>query len=126
MDLDPKTREAIAGIKERIQAILVERAALETPTTEPSAYWSYYCERLRYLMGLDEEHFARLRDHTWQITGDVYSRYVPPLASGYRSQLESGFSELWDRLPIAYRLDEPERTFGIEFRNRVVNTDLLR
>jgi len=71
MELDPKTREAIGGIKERIQAILVERSALETPTAKPSAYWSEYCTRLKYLMGLNEEHFARLRDHTWQITGNV-------------------------------------------------------
>jgi putative sugar O-methyltransferase len=126
MELDQRTRDAIVGIKDRIQAILVERSALETPAAEPSAYWSEYCIRLRYLMGLDEEHFARLRDHTWQITGDVYNRYMPPLASGYRSQLESGFSELWDKLPNAYRLDEPERTFGFELGNRVVNTDLLR
>ena len=71
MELDPKTREAIGGIKERIQAILVERSAPETPTAKPSAYWSEYCTRLKYLMGLNEEHFARLRDHTWQITGNV-------------------------------------------------------
>ena len=126
MELDQRTRDAIVGIKDRIQAILVERSAADTPTGEPSAYWSDYCEHLRYLMGLDEEHFARLRDHTWQITGDIYNRYIPPLASGTRSRLESGFSELWDKLPVAYRLDEPERTFGIELGDRVVNTDLLR
>ena len=126
MSLDQETRDAISRIKDQIQAILLERSAIESPNAEPSAYWSEYCERLRYLMGLDEEHFSRLRDHTWQITGDIYSRYVPPMASGYRVQLESKFSTLWDELPTAFQLDEPERTFGLEFNNRVVNTDLLR
>ncbi|MAG72158.1 MAG: hypothetical protein CL471_17980 [Acidobacteria bacterium] len=126
MSLDQETRDAIDEIRDRIQAILFERSAIETPNAEPSAYWSEYCERLRYLMGLDAEHFSRLRDHTWQITGDVYSRYIPPLASGNRVLLESKFSTLWNGLPTAYQLDEPERTFGLEFNNRVINTDLLR
>ncbi len=126
MSLDQDTRDAIGRIKDRIQAILLERSAIENPNAEPSAYWSEYCERLRYLMGLDEEHFSRLRDHTWQITGDTYSRYIPPLASGNRIRLESEFSILWNGLPTAYQLDEPERTFGLEFDNRVLNTDLLR
>ncbi|MED5394005.1 MAG: putative sugar O-methyltransferase [Actinomycetota bacterium] len=126
MSLDRETSDAIAGIKSRIETILLERSAIENPDSEPSAYWSEYCERLKYLMGLEEQHFSRLRDHTWQITGDIYNRYVPPQANGYRSQLESGFSSLWNELPTTMHLDEPERTFGLEFNDRIVNTDLLR
>ncbi|HCV34330.1 MAG TPA: hypothetical protein DGF10_06650, partial [Acidimicrobiaceae bacterium] len=126
MSLNRETSDAIAGIKERIEAILLERSAIEKPGTQPSAYWSEYCERLKYLMGLEEQHFSRLRDHTWQITGDIYSRYMPPQANGYRTHLESEFSSLWNELPAKMHLDEPERTFGLEFNDRIVNTDLLR
>lgn len=126
MDLDKNTRDSIVDNKSRIEAMLLERSNAETSTAEPSVYWSKYCERLRYLMGLEEHHFARLRDHTWQITGDIYSRYMSPQVHSYRSTLQSSFTALWDELPVDYRLDEPERTFGIDFDGHVLNTDLLR
>jgi len=126
MSLSVELDAAISEIKRRVQANLLDRAGLVDGAANPSQYWSGYCERLRYLSGLDNEHFLRLRDHTWQITGDVYSRYMPPLENGYRHRLESGFAALWADLPDHLRLDEPERTFGLEYEGAVVNTDLLR
>ncbi len=126
LKLDQRTDDALTEAKRRILANLVDRAGAGGEETDPSVYWSGYCERLQYLTGLDNEHFLRVRDHTWQITGDVYNRYLPPLEAGYRSRLEDAFGKLWDGLPDRYRLSEPERTFGLEIGGSVVNTDLLR
>lgn len=77
-------------------------------------------------MGLDERFFARLREHTWQLTGDNYSRYLHPQVLKTQSVLEQGFRSIWFSLPLHLHLEEPETSYGIKVDGRIVNTDLFR
>jgi len=120
------TTSAISHYKVLVGRMLEERSRETEPTASPSGYWSGYCKHIEYLMGLDERFFARLRDHTWHLTGDNYSRYLHPQVLNTRPTLEQGFRNIWSRLPPHLHLEEPETSFGLEIDGRIVNTDLLR
>ena len=76
MELSVSVTKAIRIYKDRVGEMLLERSGGDSTTTQPSVYWHDYCQHFEYMMGLDERYFARLRDHTFHFTEDMYQEYL--------------------------------------------------
>ncbi len=118
---------AIREVRRKVVAMLDERQSgvPEGSAAEPSRYWTDFCSFFDYLIDLSPQSFAKLRLHTYHLTGDNYQTYY----FGDRS----AFLDYWspwlstEGLPAAHILSEPDD--GIGFRlddGRFVSQDIAR
>jgi hypothetical protein len=115
----------IATVKARVAAMLEERARLNAD--RPSSLWSDSCSAFDYMLGMPDQAFAKLRLHTYHLSGDNYQHYI----------FHEGDAKLWETwggltagVPGTYVLSEPTGAIqGIGFESpdgRRVSQDLLR
>jgi len=97
----------------------------ETSFTSPSSYWSDFCSYFDYMLGLPEEFFAKLRIHTYHLTGDNYQTYY--FGDPERFMAASRLRQLTKNLPSAYVLNEPEGGIGFRLEDgRFLSWDTVR
>lgn len=118
--------DRIRAIQAGVRAMLAERGGLDGPAgAGPSRYWTDFCSFFEYLIDLPARHFARLRLHTYHLTGDNYQTYY----LGNRR----AFLDYWghhlavEDLPPRLVIEEPPG--GIGFRlddGRFVSQDVAR
>lgn len=117
----------LIDIKRRIKWMLDERQETQKQSVNdsisPSEYWLSYCTQFRYLFDLDWEYLSKIRSHTYHLTGDIYTRYLPPQNV---DELSEKMEFLWGRIPPQYRISEPESGYGFEYGDRWINTDFAR
>jgi hypothetical protein len=127
-------RAKIRNIKSKVIAMLEERRSLESGETSvvlPSRYWSDFCSYFDYMLGLPEESFAKLRLHTYHLTGDNYQTYYfgdPEQSTWTGSLLEMLTLEMLTKdIPSGYILNEPEGGIGFRYDDgRFVSLDITR
>jgi hypothetical protein len=126
----------IKEIKGAVQGMLVERAAMISPTgsartkggnaevISPSSYWSDFCKEFDYMLGLPEEAFAKLRNHTYHLTSDNYQTYYFGNPTVFRQI--SCYDPIIAGVPQRYLLSEPEDGIGFKLDGRIVSWDIIR
>ena len=124
--MDEMERTKIKEIKRRVVAMLEERQPLETASglvESPSKYWSEFCSYFDYMLELPEEYFAKLRLHTYHLTGDNYQTYY---FTEPGDSLEAWqWDMLTDGIPPQYILNEPEGGIGFYLADdRFVSRDI--
>jgi len=130
-------RAKIREIKTKIAAMLEERHALENKSpektrnkkaasvAEPSQYWSDFCSFFDYMLGLSEDSYAKLRLHTYHLTGDNYQNYY--YGDKEKFLATSNLKLLTEGLPAKYILNEPEGGIGFKYEDgRFISRDILR
>ncbi len=113
-------RQKIADIKKRVLSMLSERQQDDMP----GKFWDDACERFRYLIDLPDEHFEKLRWHTFHVDGDMYNPYF---YGHHRQRLKEKFEVLVRDVPTRYRLSAPQvlGEFGYDFGGHIVNEGTL-
>lgn len=126
--MDNTMIETIKDVKRKVKAMLDERRAQSNGNRSifsPSEYWADFCSFFDYMLGLSEESFAKLRLHTYHLTGDNYQAYYLGDAEHFRTAL--GVDALTEGIPAKYILNEPEGGIGFRFPGgRFVSGDILR
>lgn len=121
-------RAKIRIIKSKVMAMLEERQSLENSrasTVLPSQYWSDFCSYFDYLLGLPEESFAKLRLHTYHLTGDNYQIYY--FGDPEQFMAMSNLDALTKDIPSTYILNEPKGGIGFYYDgDRFVSQDIVR
>jgi hypothetical protein len=126
-----KIKEIQAGIK----GMLEERASLIDGTTgrsngasatviSPSSYWSDFCAQFEYMLDLPAPHFAKLRNHTYHLTSDVYLTYYFGAPAVFRRA--SCYDAIVAGLPDRYVLSEPADGIGFDLNGKLVSWDIIR
>jgi putative sugar O-methyltransferase len=120
-------RAKIRSIKSKVMAMLKERhsvAESQGVVASPSQYWSSVCSYFDYMLGLSEEYFAKLRVHTYHLSGDTYQTYLYD-SEDFRHA--NNLDALTRGIPSAYVLNEPDGGIGFRYRDgRFVSADSLR
>lgn len=127
MPLDETKRKALREVKARVQAMLQERSEIESKKqgkVVPSAYWSDFCSFFSYMIDLSEESLAKIRLHTYHITGDSYQNYY--FGIGEQEALAACESVI-KGVAKEYVVEEPEGGLGFRAADgRLVNGDIYR
>jgi putative sugar O-methyltransferase len=119
----------VQEIKAAVARMLDERHQLEfgenAGVVSPSAYWTDFCSFFDYVPGMQDEAFAKLRLHTYHLTGDNYLTYYMDTGRG-----ESRFLAAWRRqvegVPENYILYEPGQGIGYRTPGGLVSVDITR
>jgi SAM-dependent methyltransferase len=120
-------------IKAKVLAMLEERQALTSapqPTgssdfNKASKYWTHFCAKFDYVFGMDEESFAKLRLHTYHLTGDNYQLYYFGNPNAWIPIKD--IEEVTRGLPPSCVLNEPEGGIGHRYPDgRFLSGDVLR
>jgi putative sugar O-methyltransferase len=126
----------IREIKARVRGMLEERAALveHTPDAKasgapaavisPSSYWTDFCRQFEYMLGLPEEAFDKLRNHTYHLTSDNYQTYYFGDPIVFRRV--TSYDAVTAGLPERFRLGEPENGIGFKLDGKIVSWDIVR
>ncbi len=119
--------ETIRSIQRKICAMLDERRSFRTdaPNARPSRYWTDFCSFFDYMIDLPPQAFAKLRLHTYHLTGDNYQTYYFGHSGPFLDYWGAWLST--EGLPPEHRLTEPED--GIGFRlddGRFISQDIAR
>lgn len=121
-------RKKIRDIKAKVLAMLDERHAIDgdgRTEASPSKYWSDFCSYFDYMLGLSEEHFAKLRLHTYHLTGDYYQIYYFGDSEQFKREINLG--ALVAGVPDKYILNEPEGGIGHrDADGRFISSDIAR
>lgn len=123
--MDELSRAKIRDVKSKVITMLDERYKLEgndTSITSPSKYWSDFCLYFDYLLDLPEEHFAKLRLHTYHLTSDNYQTYY----FDEPARIMAGWDGLTKDLPSQYLLSEPVGGIGTYYNGRFLSQDVRR
>lgn len=119
-------RIKISIIKSKIEEILIERQQFQNGHHNifiPSNYWADFCSYFDYMPGLSEEAFAKLRLHTYHLTGDNYQTYTFQDPYEYRIHADV----LTKDIPPEFILNEPEGGIGFLYEDgRFLSRDILR
>lgn len=120
---------SIREIQSKIRAMLEERASLSATEgvdpARPSQYWSDFCSAFDYMLELPEESFAKLRLHTYHLTGDNYQTYYFGDPETFYRRVNLG--ELTRDIPSQYVLNEPPGGIGFRYPNgRFVSFDIVK
>ena len=116
---------AIREVRRKVVAMLDERQRIESTTARPSRYWTDFCSFFDYLIDLSPRSFAKLRLHTYHLTGDNYQTYYFGDRAAFLNYWGPWLST--DGLPPSRILSEPDD--GIGFRlddGRFVSQDIAR
>ena len=119
--------ETLRGIGQKVRAMVAERqmSIPDGPFRGPSSYWTDFTSFFDYIGDLSPHSLAKVRLHTYHLTGDNYQTYYFGNRKGFLD-----FYGPWlatDGLPAAHVLNEPED--GIGFRlddGRFVSADIAR
>ena len=119
--------ETLCEIQRKVRAMLDERqmSIHDGPSRRPSSYWTDFTSFFDYMRDLSPTSLAKVRLHTYHLTGDNYQTYY----FGNRAAFVNFYGE-WlatDGLPAEHVLSEPED--GIGFRlddGRFVSADIAR
>lgn len=135
--MNQSDRTKIRDIKSKVGAMLQERHLLEdypsdSPSegneisvAEPSKYWSDFCSFFDYMLGLPEEFFAKLRLHTYHLTGDNYQFYY--FGKPGKFWTSSNLDRMTEGLPSSFIINEPEGGIGFHYPDgRFVSQDIVR
>ena len=118
----------IEEIKFKIECMLKERQLLESNNTtvvSPSKYWSDFCSCFEYMLELSEKSFAKLRLHTYHLTGDNYQLYYFGDPEAFLKAYH--WKALVDGVPTEYVLNEPEDGIGFRYSDgRFLSSDIAR
>ena len=132
-----KTQETGQGvikeIKRKVKAMLSERHSLrgDAALARPSDYWSDFCSYFDYLLGMEDQYYAKLRLHTYHLTSDNYQFYYftePGMFGGPEGFRRAAALEALTRgLPVEYVINEPEGGIGFRYEGgRFVSYDVAR
>jgi hypothetical protein len=126
--LPESMREELNQARERVRSMLSERAQLkkhDKTLAMPSTYWSDFCSYFDYLLDLSPESLARIRLHTYHLTGDTYQTFY--FQVGADAMLAS-WRQLVRGVPEEFVLSEPPGGLGFEVDDgtRRVNWDIYR
>jgi len=119
--------EFIRVAQRRVEAMVAERRKVCSTrnAANPSRYWVDFCSTFDYMQSLAPESFAKLRLHTYHLTGDNYQTYY----FGNRS----AFLDYWgpwlatNGLPAEHVLHEPDDGIGFRLEDgRLVSQDTAR
>jgi hypothetical protein len=135
--MDDNDRAKIKNIKSKVLAMLQERHTLEnhphekllndnqTSIADPSKYWSDVCSFFDYMLGLSEESFAKLRLHTYHLTGDNYQLYYYGDPEVFLTS--SNLEVTTKGLPLHFIINEPASGIGFHYaKGRFLSLDILR
>jgi len=126
--MEKRNHAKIRSIKSKVITMLRERQSLENnemPIAAPSTYWSNICSHFDYMLGLSEESFAKLRLHTYHLTGDNYQSYY--FGDPERFLKSSRLDVLTKDIPSTYILNEPEGGIGFRYDDgRFLSRDIVR
>jgi hypothetical protein len=119
--------EALGEIQRKVRAMLAERqmSIQDGPFRKPSSYWADFTSFFDYMIELSPRSLAKVRLHTYHLTGDNYQTYYFGNRKGFL-----GFYGPWlaiDGLPADYVLSEPEDGIGFRLEDgRFVSADIAR
>jgi SAM-dependent methyltransferase len=122
-----RASDGIREIQRKVRAMLDERLASTGVDAigQPSRYWSDVCSFFDYMLDLAPQAFAKLRLHTYHLTGDNYQTYLfgslGPFLDYWGPWLDT------EGLPPSHVLSEPND--GIGFRlddGRFISQDVAR
>jgi hypothetical protein len=120
----------IRAIQETVRAMAAERelAAKADRTAKPSRYWEDFCGFFDYVIDLPPRAFAKLRLHTYHLTGDNYQTYYFGNRSAFLDYwgpwLEHGGEK---PLPPSHIISEPDNGIGFRLEDgRLVSQDTAR
>jgi hypothetical protein len=117
----------IRANRERIKAMLVERASLEGQAPSeapPSAYWSDVASYFTYMLDLPEKHYDQLRVHTFHLTGDGHQLYFLGDPRVFRKA--SLIDAMCSGLPSDLHLNEPADGIGFRYDDdRFISRDIV-
>ena len=114
-------------IRRKVRAMLEERERLIRDGTfrPPSRYWTDFTTFFDYMGDLSPRSLAKVRSHTYHLTGDNYQTYYFGNRKGFLD-----FYGPWlatDGLPAEHVLSEPEDGIGIRLEDgRFVSADIAR
>jgi hypothetical protein len=119
--------ETLDEIQRKVRAMLAERqqSIQDGPFRRPSAYWTDFTSFFDYMGDLSPRSLAKVRLHTYHLTGDNYQTYYFGNRRGFLD-----FYGPWlatDGLPAEHVLSEPEDGIGFRLEDgRFVSTDIAR
>jgi hypothetical protein len=128
--MPPLTSAQEANLREiqrKVRAMLAERQSSvpDGPFQRPSHYWTDFTSYFDYIGELSPHSLAKLRLHTYHLTGDNYQTYYFGNRRGFL-----GFYGSWlatDGLPAQHVLSEPEDGIGFRLEDgRFVSADIAR
>ncbi|MGO9471596.1 MAG: putative sugar O-methyltransferase [Isosphaeraceae bacterium] len=117
----------LGEIQRKVRAMLEEREALIQNGTfrPPSRYWTEFTSFFDYMGDLSPRSLAKVRLHTYHLTGDNYQTYYFGNRKGFLD-----FYGAWlatDGLPAEHVLSEPEDGIGFRLEDgRFVSADIAR
>ena len=120
-------QETLLGIQRKIRAMLAERqqSIQDDPFGWPSSYWTDCTSSFDYMRDLSPHSLAKVRLHTYHLTGDNYQTYNFGNRRGFLD-----FYGPWlatDGLPAEHVLSEPEDGIGFRLEDgRFVSADIAR
>lgn len=119
-------QSTIEVIKTKIRTMLVERYQLEHGNAaglSPSDYWANFCSYFDYMIDLPERAFAKLRLHTYHLTGDNYQTYIFQNPEPYRVRADALIKDL----PARFVINETNDGIGFRYDDgRFISRDILR
>lgn len=127
MEMDDLSRAKIRDVKSKIMAMLEERQTSrsggDASLVLPSDYWTDFCSYFDYMIGMKEEAFAKLRLHTYHLTGETYLTYY----FGDPSDFDESIEALTKNIPHQFVINEPEGGIGFHYSDgRFVSYDIMK
>jgi len=119
--------EALVEIQRKVRAMLGERqtSIQDGPFRRPSSYWTDFTAFFDYMSDLSPRSLAKVRLHTYHLTGDNYQTYYFGNRGGFLD-----FYRPWlatDGLPAEHILSEPDDGIGFRLEDgRFVSADIAR
>jgi len=119
--------QKVRVIKDLVLSMIQERVVIDFRNEDiktPSAYWSSFCNKFQYMLGLSEEYYGSLRLHTYHLDGDNYQNYF------FKRNLKTD-KRIWEGLTKdiqkKYILSAPSYLGepGYVFNGHVVSTTVL-
>jgi len=116
-------------IKSKVKYMLEERGRTnlgENASQMPSEYWSYFCDKFKYMLDLPDPYYGQLRFHTYHLDGETYQPYffneerVLSIKADWERLIKNIPKKYW--LSAAPCLSEP----GYNFDGFIINTKVLR
>jgi len=119
--------ESLREIQRKVRAMLGERekSIQDGPFRRPSRYWTDFTSFFDYMGDLSPPSLAKVRLHTYHLTGDNYQTYYFGNRRGFLD-----FYGPWlatDGLPAEHVLSEPDDGIGFRLEDgRFVSADIAR
>jgi SAM-dependent methyltransferase len=119
--------DALRQVPRKVRAMVEERRTTspDGPSSQPSRYWTDFTAFFDYMTDLSPRSLAKVRLHTYHLTGDNYQTYY----FGNRRAFFDFYGP-WleiDGLPAEHILSEPEDGIGFRLEDgRLVSADIAR